>query len=244
MVKKPLVLEPTVTNIVGVGGMARRGRVFAPEQLLKNNIPENSKGKEVVGSGEGPSKKGLPQEEAEEFSRLIRKSDYKMVDQLNQTPSKISILSLLLSSEACRGALLKILNEEYVTYDIIVEQFDEVVANITTSSYLGFRNDKLPPEGQTHYKGLHISVMCQDSLLSRVLVDTRSSLNVLPKNTFGKLNTVRTSMKASILVVRDFDGSKRMVIGEVDLPILVGPHTILITFQVMDINPSYTFLLE
>lgn len=50
-------------------------------------------------------------------------------------------------------------------------------------------------------------------------------------------------MKASTLVVKAFDGSKRMVIGEVDLPIMMGPCTFLITFQVTDINPSYSFIL-
>lgn len=54
--------------------------VFAPEKPLKKNIPDNSKWKEAVVSWEGPSKKGVPQEEAEEFLRLIRKSDYKVID--------------------------------------------------------------------------------------------------------------------------------------------------------------------
>ena len=62
----------------------------------------------------------MPQEEAEELLRLIRNSYYKVVDQLNQTPSKISILSLLLSSEPHRRAMLKILNEAHVTNDITV----------------------------------------------------------------------------------------------------------------------------
>lgn len=114
----------------------------------------------------------MPQEEAEELLRLIRKNDYKVVDQLNQTPSKIYILPLLFSSEAHRGALLKILNEAHVTHDIPVNQFDEVVANITASSCLEFNNDELPPEAQAHNKALHISVKFQDNLISRVLVHT------------------------------------------------------------------------
>lgn len=185
----------------------------------------------------------MPQEEAEELLRLLRKSDYKVVDQLNETPSKISILYLLLILEAHRGALLRILNEAHVTHDITVNQFDKVVANITASNCLGFNNDELPPEGHAYNKALYILVKCQDSLLSRVLVDTGSSLNVLPKNTLGKLSTVRISMKASMLVVRAFDGSKRMVIEEFDLPIMVGPYTFLITFQVMYINQLYNCLL-
>lgn len=80
---KPLVLEPIITNIYGIKGMTQSGRVLSPEHPPNKNTPESSKGKEVVGSGEGPSKKGMPQEEVEEFLRLIRKSDYKVVDQLN-----------------------------------------------------------------------------------------------------------------------------------------------------------------
>lgn len=50
-------------------------------------------------------------------------------------------------------------------------------------------------------------------------------------------------MKTGTLVVKAFDGSKRMVIREADLPIVVGPHTFMTTFQLMDINPSYNCLL-
>lgn len=166
-----------------------------------------------------------------------------MVDQLNQTSSKISILSLLLSFKTHRDSLLKILNEAHVTLDITINQYDDVMANITTSSCLEFSNDELPPEGRTHNKDLHISGKCQDSLLSRLLVDTGSLLNIMPKNIIGKLNNVRNSMKASTLVVKAFDGSKRMVIGEVNLPRIVGPNTFMVTFQVMDINPSYSCLI-
>lgn len=112
----------------------------------------------MVPSKEGPSKKGVPQEEVEEFLRLIRKCNYKVVDQLNLTPSKIFILSLLLSSEAHRIVVLNILNEAHVTHDITMSQFDEIVANITASNYLGFTNDELPPERQAHNKPLHISI--------------------------------------------------------------------------------------
>ena len=56
-----------------------------------------------------PSQKEAPKEftsedtssqELEEVLKIIRKSDYKIVEQLGQTPSKISMLSLLLCSEA------------------------------------------------------------------------------------------------------------------------------------------------
>jgi len=46
------------------------------------------------------------------------------------------------------------------------------------------------------------------------------------------------------MVVRAFDGSKREVIGEVELPIQVDPCTFQIVFQVMDILPVYNYLLR
>lgn len=39
-------------------------------------------------------------EEGHKFLKVIKISDFKIIDQMGQTPSKISILSLLLTSEA------------------------------------------------------------------------------------------------------------------------------------------------
>lgn len=59
-----------------------------------------------------------------EFLNIIKKNDYKVVDMLNQTPPNISILHLLMSFEAHMTALLKFLNETYVTEDININQLD------------------------------------------------------------------------------------------------------------------------
>jgi hypothetical protein len=65
----------------------------------------------------------------------------------------------------------------------------------------------------------------------------------MPKRTLAKLSYQGPAMKPSALVVKAFDGSRRTVIGEVELPILIGPHVFPINFQVMDINPAYSCLL-
>lgn len=44
--------------------------------------------------------KTITVEEGHEFSKLIKQSDFKIVDQLGQAPSKISILSLFINSKA------------------------------------------------------------------------------------------------------------------------------------------------
>jgi len=79
--------------------------------------------------------------------------------------------------------------------------------------------------------------------LSNVLVDTGSSLNVLPKSTLAKLPYHGPPMRQSGVVVKAFDGSRKTVIGEVELLIKVGPSDFQITFQVMDIHSSYSCLL-
>ena len=84
---------------------------------------------------------------------------------------------------------------------------------------------------------------CRGTTLAHVLVDTGSSLNVFPKKALDRLNCEGLTLKPSNIVVGDFDGSKRMVHGEVDIPIKVGTQKFDSTFYVMDTLPSYSCLL-
>ncbi|XP_050876089.1 uncharacterized protein LOC127079759 [Lathyrus oleraceus] len=224
-----------VTNIAGMSRMTRSGRIYTPEFNVNPQVA--AKESTVV----APTKE--PEVVPVEFLKLIKISDYKVMDQLHQTPSKISILSLLLNSQAHREALLKVLAQAHITQSITLDQFDGVVANITTCNTLSFSGEELPEDGQNHNRALHISVKCKDDALARVLVDIRSSLNVMPKRTLAKLSYQGPAMKPSALIMKAFDGSRRTVIGEVELPIFIGPHIFPIHFQVMDINPVYNCLL-
>lgn len=184
----------------------------------------------------------MGQNNADEFLKPIKRSDYRVRDQLHQTPSKISILSLLINSEAHRTTLIKVLEQTHVGQDITLNQFDGIVNNITSCRNLSFSDEDLTKEGHDHNKALHVSVKCGVDNMARVLVDTGSSLNVMPKLTLNKLSFEGT-LKPSALVVKAFDGSKRSVVGEVELPIKIGPQIFQILFQVMDINPTYICLL-
>jgi hypothetical protein len=122
----------TVSKVdnAGLSGFTRSGRLFAPNTLRGGDVEKEqrdkaealsrAKGKQVVNE-DTPRAAQAPVEpesefdaEAEEFLRIIKKFEYKLVDHLQQTPSKISILSLLLSSEGHRDDLLKILKRAYV----------------------------------------------------------------------------------------------------------------------------------
>ncbi|RDX66434.1 hypothetical protein CR513_54793, partial [Mucuna pruriens] len=219
-----------ITNIAEPGGMTRSGRIYTPKNLGKKNPKENPKG--------APKEK-----EAKEFLKLIRYSEYELLDHLNKTLARISLLSLLLNSESHRNLLLKVLKEAHVAPDITVERFGGIVNNLTSKGRLTFLDEEIPTEGRQHNQSLHIVVKCGDYMITKVLTDNGSSLNVLPKATLDKLSSIHVQLKASPVVVRVFDGSRRDVMGEVTLPIYIGPTLFNIAFQVMDIRPGYSCLL-
>ncbi|RDX78461.1 hypothetical protein CR513_41266, partial [Mucuna pruriens] len=135
------------------------------------------------------------------------------------------------------------LQEAHVAHDITTERFGTLVNNITSKGHLTFSDDEIPKEGKGHNQPLHISVKCGGYMIARVLIDNGSSLNVLPKVTLDKLTPMDAQLRASSIVVRAFDGSKREVMGEISLPFLIGPVLFNIDFQVMDIRPAYSCLL-
>ena len=60
----------------------------------------------------------------EEVLEIIHISDYKIVEQLGQTPYKISMLSLLLCSEAHAHALVKFLKTTHMLQEISADQLE------------------------------------------------------------------------------------------------------------------------
>lgn len=117
------------------------------------------------------------------------------------------------------------------------------MAGISAHNGLKFTDSDLPIEGRSHNKALHVSIEYKGTTLSRVLVDTGSSLTVLPKSALMKIDYSGVDMRPSDLRVRAFDDSQRSVFGEVDLPIKVGTQIFIATFFVMHIYPAYCYLL-
>ena len=91
------------------------------------------------------------------------------------------------------------------------DQFKDCAASLTADNRLGFSDADLTAKGKNHNDVLHVSIECRGTTLAHVLVDTGSSLNVLPKKELDRLDCEGLELKPSNIVVRDFDGSKRMV---------------------------------
>ncbi|KAI5409967.1 hypothetical protein KIW84_055434 [Lathyrus oleraceus] len=131
-VKEVPLPSSSVVNIADVSGLTRSGRVFSappkPQADARRNdnadYAESPIGNAVSApnpalaikpssalrtpASDGPS--GNAKEDCDEMLRLVKRSEYNIVDQLLQTPSKISVLSLLLNSEPHREALQKVLD--------------------------------------------------------------------------------------------------------------------------------------
>uniref|UniRef100_A0A2N9HWY0 Reverse transcriptase n=1 Tax=Fagus sylvatica TaxID=28930 RepID=A0A2N9HWY0_FAGSY len=234
---KPQTEEEVVGNLTsGLRGITRSGRCYTPEELEKRR-------KEIGKTVEDPVKTKAAEDEAADFLRIIKSSEYSVVKQLSKMPSHISVLSLLLASESHRKALLKVLNEAYVPEDITGPSFENMVTSILVTNQLTFSDDELPPEGRGHIKALYISVKTNDHIESRVLINNGSALNVCPLSTLEKLDIDPTHVRVTSMVVRAFDGTRREVLGEIDLQVEVGPQVYNINFQVLRIDSPYNLLL-
>lgn len=111
----------SVVSIVDVDKVTLSGRVFSPVfSKAVENVIVGKKAEVVIPlldsvntpnyqSGESNSLKN--KDDNDEVLCLIKKSESNIVEQLLQTPSKISVLSLLMNSEEHREALQKVLEK-------------------------------------------------------------------------------------------------------------------------------------
>ena len=136
------------------------GRVFAPairgNASADKKVVESVENKKLVGESSGTTL----EKEVDDILKIIKMSDYKIVYQLLHTPSNISILALLMNSSSHRESLMRVLDQAFVESDMSLDQFSNVVGNITSCNNLSFCDDELPDEGRNHNLALHISMCC------------------------------------------------------------------------------------
>ncbi|PKI63921.1 hypothetical protein CRG98_015702 [Punica granatum] len=169
-------------------------------------------------------------------------SDYKVAEQMAKSPTHISLLALLLSSEPHREALLRVLTAAQVPKGTSPDRIEETINSIFSNT-ISFSDDELPSEGCAHSRALHIVCKCSNHIVGRVMIDNGSALNVCPVTTLKQMNVDLNRVRPSKTAVRAFDDSRREVNGEIDLLIDVGPCSFSLTFQVLDIPNAFSLLL-
>ncbi|KAA3461053.1 hypothetical protein EPI10_027657 [Gossypium australe] len=225
------------------GSYTRSGRCYDSVNVRTEPVKSKTLAVEREKGPEALINEPVKEEEAKEFLKFLKHSEYSMVEQLHKQPARISVLALLLSSEVHREALMKVLNETYVTKDISINKLDRLVSNISADNFIYFSDDEIPPGGMGSTKALHITTRCKGYTLPSVLIDNGLALNVLPLSTLNRLPIDSSHMKTCQNIVKAFDGTERRVIGRIDKLLLIGPNTYEVDFLMMDIKPSNNCLL-
>ncbi|PKI51374.1 hypothetical protein CRG98_028235 [Punica granatum] len=188
------------------------------------NLEDASKGKApaalgAISEASPISQKKVTEKEIEAFMKVIKASEYKVVEYMGKSPAHILLFTLLLSSELQRETLLRVLTAAQVPKETTPDRIEESVNSIFSNTI------SFPAEGWAHSRVLHVVCKCNKFVIGRMKVD---------------LNRVRPSKTA----VRAFDGSRREVNGEIDLLIDVSPCSFSVAFQVLDIPNAFSLLLE
>jgi len=166
----------------------------------------------------------VTEEKSNEFLKLIKHSEYYIVDQLKKTSARISLMSLILSFEPHQNALQKVLKEAYAPHDIEQKTMEHLMGRIHATNYLYFTADEVDAEGTKHNKPLYITIRCNDCLIGKVLFDNGSALNVLPKHMLKEMQVDESHMKSSTMMTRAYDGSPRQIIRTLEVKLYMGPQ--------------------
>ncbi|PKI51576.1 hypothetical protein CRG98_028038, partial [Punica granatum] len=114
--KVPWTYEGSVESVeqqFSVMGVTRSGRVYENSAAKDKGKAPAAKVGAALESSPFPSKK-VTEEEVEAFMKIVKASEYKVVDQMAKSPAHFSLLALLLGSEPHREALLRVLTSAQV----------------------------------------------------------------------------------------------------------------------------------
>ncbi|XP_027166688.1 uncharacterized protein LOC113766726 [Coffea eugenioides] len=229
-------------SILLIGGEMPKKEVAAVTRSRRiingSTINEPSKAKE----NSAPTRLVVIEEKAFNFLKILKKSEYKVIEQLDKMPTQISMLNLVLTSKLHRETLLKVLTEAQVPKNIPIDKFTHVVDHVLASNQISFSDKDLTSKGIGHNKASYISIRCNGKLLFKVLIDNGSTLNIYTWNILIKLGFQEAKLRPSTTVVREFDGAKRESMGEVDLVQEIGPAQFQVMCQVMNFSSVYNIL--
>ena len=106
-----------------------------------------------------------------------------------------------------------------------------------------FCDNNLPFKRRSHNKALHITVVCQEKVVNRLLVNDGSDLNICQLSRLRQLRFDFEKLEQIQVNVRAIDGVQRDTFGPVNLIIQMGPSEYSALFHVLDIDTSYNLLL-
>ncbi|XP_070009029.1 uncharacterized protein [Nicotiana sylvestris] len=98
-------------------------------------------------------------------------------------------------------------------------------------------------EGTEHNRALYLTVKCENSVVTRVLVDNGSSANIFPLSALKKLKVDDERIHKNSICFRGFNGGGKDSVGDIVLELIIGLVEFTMEFQVLDVAVSYNLLL-
>ena len=91
--------------------------------------------------------------------------------------------ALLKSSQSHKQDLREGLNDTYVSIGTSSGIVAAMINQVFRGHRISFCDDEVPFEGRTQNKALHITIVCREKVVHRILMDDGSCLNIFPLST-------------------------------------------------------------
>jgi hypothetical protein len=172
--------------------------------------------------------------------------EYDMINQLRNTPTKISLWELLQTSPTYHEALKKALatlstpppNQENVNAFLPCMHVTPGPPDIV------FNQKDLPSqEVQKQYDALMVVVTINKSIIHRTLIDNGSGLNICSMDMLKSIKANLSTSQPDNNLIRGFDNIDKNTLGIITLPIKVGLVILNTPFHVMPRSLHYNLLL-
>ncbi|XP_070005374.1 uncharacterized protein [Nicotiana sylvestris] len=118
-----------------------------------------------------------------ERARLVKQLKEKYDNEVAGLKKRV----IATENKMIKQSLMKILNKAHVPDKISVNHLEKIANKIFEVNRVTFSDDELPVKGTEHIKALYLTVKCEDSVVTRVLIDNGSSANICPLSTLSKL---------------------------------------------------------
>ena len=156
--------------------------------------------------------------------------------------AQVSIWDLLMILKKHHDALVHALDDTKISIDASPK---DVIALLLPAfgNTVFFSDSDLPLEGKAHNRPLFIQLIMKAKKTFCVMVDDGLTINVYLLKLLHKFRIGVEELKASIMIIRAYDDSKKKVIETFKATVLVGEIEFVVEFMVLDIPPTLALLL-
>ena len=117
-------------------------------------------------------------------------------------------------------------------------------AYLETTNAISFTDEDMEVQYPDHKRLLYLTSSINEVQVRRALVDTGSSLNLIPMNTLQATNISKRKIQGTPMEVTGFGGAAEYTMDHIQLTLKVDPILSLTRFHVIDSAISYYVLLD